>query len=321
VININQSEFSRARGGGSGTESFSDNLRLLIERRRGSDNPEEFPDEDNQLDLICEHAENYLTIDASEGNNLYLILYSLLTLLEAAHLVAIRGFMPLHKAIFVFSKLRFVQSFVQVFRCTKSLPLAYLPEIIDILDPPASKKEGDKTRRRKSMIKVRHPESPSDSSSTEKSRHADGGLDFRTHYNVTINVNFLNSRACPFNLGFDHSPNMDVRIMNVQRRALMERLVSNCHFMHKMAPTLQRTVKTSAIYDTRNVPGTETCASLVIVSINRLLAELNVQKANEMPARTHRNGSGQFLTNLLNFFWDFQGCVIGKKNALREYEH
>jgi hypothetical protein len=211
-----------------------------------------------------------------------------------------------------------------VLRCVKNLSYSHLPELNEIQNSQINKKELEKSRRRKSMTKARRPESPSDSSSTEKPRHVDSGLDDCMHYNVTINVNFLNSRACPLNLGFDHSPNLDLRIMNAQRRLIMERLVSNCHFMHKMAPTLQRTVKTSAVYDTRIMPGTETCASLIIVSINRLLAELNVEKANEMyvsyesyifwifrPTRTHRHGGGQFLTNLLNFFWGFQGTVIG----------
>lgn len=220
--------------------------------------------------------------------------------------------MPLHKAIFVFSKLRFIQSLVHVMRSIKNLSYSHLPELNEVQNSQPNKKDMEKSRRRKSMTKARHPESPSDSSSTEKPRHVDGGLDDRMHYNVTINVNFLNSRACPLNLGFDHSPNLDIRIMNIQRRLMMERLVSNCHFLHKMAPTLQRTVKTSAVYDTRAVAGVETCASMIIVAINRLLSELNVEKANEMPARTHRNGSGQFLTNLLNFFWEFQGNVIGK---------
>lgn len=218
--------------------------------------------------------------------------------------------MPLHKAIFVFTKLRFIQSLVQVIRCVKNLAFAHLPDLNEI--QASNKKESEKSRRRKSMTKARHPESPSDSSSTEKPKHADNGLDDRINYNVTINVNFLNSRACPLNLGFEHSPNMGIRIQNVQRRLIVERLVSTCHFLNKMSLQLQRTIKTSTIYDTRGTLGTATCASLIIDGINRLLTELNVEKANEMPARTHRCGSGQFLTNLLNFYWDFQGNVIGE---------
>jgi hypothetical protein len=79
-----------------------------------------------------------------------------------------------------------------------------------------------------------------------------------------------------------------------------------------MAPTLQRTVKMSAVYDSKVLPGMDSCSGWVVEAVNSLLGQLDVQKANEMPARTHRNGGGQFLLNLINFYWDFQGNVIGK---------
>lgn len=225
-----------------------------------------------------------------------------------------RGFLPLHKTVFIFSKLRFLQSLVQVERCVKNLGFAYLPEPQELQPLPSAvnnKKNNSGEKRHKSMAKAKQAESLSDSSSAEKLRTADAVMDELMQYNVKMSVNFLNTRSCPINLGFDASSNLDICISNAQRRLLAERLTATCHSLHKMAPTLERKVKTSTIYE-RVTPGIETCATLVVDAVNSLFSELDVQKANELPARTHRNGGGQFLSNLINFFWDFQGNIIGE---------
>lgn len=57
----------RARGGNESVGSFADSLRSIVERRRASENPADLPDEDSELNKLCEKAESYLAIDASEG--------------------------------------------------------------------------------------------------------------------------------------------------------------------------------------------------------------------------------------------------------------
>jgi hypothetical protein len=69
------------------------------------------------------------------------------------------------------------------------------------------------------MIKNRQFESLSDSSSAEK-RFSQTVMDERMQYNVNTNIQFLNTRACPLSLGFEHSTSgtLDVHILNSQRR-------------------------------------------------------------------------------------------------------
>jgi hypothetical protein len=280
--------------GGSEEEnvgSFIESLCSIIESRRLAGNLDP-PDEPTELNTIFDQTENYMSVDVSD---------------DAANLIAMRGFMPLYKVVFMLTKLRFMQSLIQVRRCVKNLSFAHLPDAAE-LEISTSKKAAEKGRRK--STKSKHLES--DSSSAEKVRTTETILNDRIRYNATMAVNCLNSRACPIQLGFDFSPNLDICISNSQRQLLAERMVVNCHSLHKMAPALQRTVKTSTVYSARTTNSSETCESLIIEAINKLMIDLNVEKANSLPACTNRCGGGQFLLGLVNFFWDYQGNIIGK---------
>ncbi|KAI6178303.1 UBC core domain-containing protein [Aphelenchoides besseyi] len=281
------------------SESLICDLQTTLERKRsaGKMDVTDQPEQMTELTMLCDNVENnYLTIDASE---------------DAVHFVAIRGCMPLHKAIFTFSKLRFMQSLIQVRRFVRGLPFSQLPE------PDEVKPEKKKNTRAKfsspSLIVQRKTSSITPVVEKTRSKEKEA-LSDEILYNVAMNAYFYNSRACPISLGVSAliSSTMSLRMNNNQRRQQAERLVSEC--LHRtLQRSLQRTVKISAYYDTRTQPSMESCSAFVVQALNELIFEMDPQKANQMPARTNRNGSGLFLQNLLTFFWDFQGNVIAHR--------
>lgn len=56
-----------ARGGNDAVESLPSTLRSMVEHRRAPGTTIDLPDEQSELNKLCEKAENYLSIDASEG--------------------------------------------------------------------------------------------------------------------------------------------------------------------------------------------------------------------------------------------------------------
>uniref|UniRef100_A0A1I7RY28 Baculoviral IAP repeat-containing protein 6 n=1 Tax=Bursaphelenchus xylophilus TaxID=6326 RepID=A0A1I7RY28_BURXY len=276
--------------GSSSLGSFNKDLEDIVRVKTSKETQSSIKKELIQFYDDCETT--YLPIDCSE---------------DVLQYVASRRVIPLNHAIFSFSKLRFLQSVLQVRRCLKGTSLQ-APNIGDLLknvslDSPYVKPVHD--------VVVNSESGKAVSITQDMSRTLE-------KYEIETGLHFLNVHLAPFQLGVsllsysnvEHHPYTQFWRMEAERKVHLGLSYK------RMSPSMSRTVKSSTLYDlSAPLSSGGTCCGWICQAIGELLCGMDVQRANEFEGKTTRLGGGQFLKYLVMFYSDLQGNVFSQKGA------
>ncbi|CAD5206748.1 unnamed protein product [Bursaphelenchus okinawaensis] len=231
---------------------------------------------------------------------------------EVLQYVASHRVLSLNHSIFAFSKLRFIQSVLQIRRCARGSQLLQCQNLGDLL---------------KNVTLSSYVKPVNDvvvNADLKKSANLKQELENAIEkYDVDMELYCLNAHLCPFQRGVSSLSNvfMEHRAMTRLWKTEIERKVLSTLSYQAMSPSIPRNVKSSTIYDS-SVPLTSdiTCCGWICQALSLLIVDMNVEEANLYIGNTNRQGRGNFLEYLVGFFSELEGNVLSNKMNMVEHK-